>query len=83
MEQVFRKFLLRQDTPPHPTIVSIREVCARLDAVQSRFQQETDPDLIEGCIFEMESLRAQYRYLLRTAKERGIVCQEKRHLWDE
>ncbi len=83
MEQVFRKHILRQDTPPHPTIVAIREVCARLDAVQSRFEQETDPDLIEGWIFEMESLRAQYRYLLRTAREGGVTCQEKRHLWNE
>ena len=75
--------LLRQDTPPHPTIQAIREVCARLDAVESQFRQETDPDLIEGCIFEMESLRAQYRYLLRSARENGITCQEKHHLWNE
>ncbi len=83
MEQVFRKLLLRQDAPPHPTIEAIREVCARMDAAQNRFEQETDPDLIEGCIFELESLRAQYRYYLRCAREQGISCQEKKHLWNE
>lgn len=83
MEQVFRKILLREDAPPHPTIEAIRQVCARMDEVQNRFEQETDPDLIEGCIFELESLRAQYRFLLRSAKEEGISSREKRHLWNE
>ena len=83
MEQRLRNKLLRQDTPPHPTIEAIREVCARMESVQSRFSQETDPDLIEGCIFELESLRAQYRYLLRTAREQQITCTERKHLWDE
>lgn len=83
MEQRLRKMLMRQDTPPHPTIEAIREVCARIENVQSRFAFETDPDLIEGCIFELESLRAQYRYLLRSAREQQITCTEKKHLWNE
>lgn len=83
MEQVFRKLLLRQDESPHPTIESIREVCARMESVESRFSMETDPDLIEGCIYELESLRAKYRYLLRTAREQQISCTEKKHLWNE
>ena len=83
MEQRLRKMLLRQDAPPHPTIEAIREVCARIENVQSRFSQQTDPDLIEGCIFELESLRAQYRFLLRKAREQNISCNEKKHLWDE
>ena len=83
MEPILRRMLLREDTPPHPIIEAIRRVCAHMDAAQSRFEQETDPDLIEGCIFELESLRAQYRYLLRTARAQGITCREKAHLWNE
>ena len=83
MEQVFRRLLLRQDASPHPTIESIRDVCARIENVESRFSMETDPDLIEGCIYELESLRAKYRYLLRTAREQRISCSEKKHLWNE
>lgn len=83
MEQGIKKWILRQDAPPHPTIEAIREVCARMENVESRFSMERDPDLIEGCIFEMESLRAQYRYLLRTAREQQITCGERRHLWNE
>ena len=78
-----RKTLVREDVPPDPVIVAIREICARIDAVQSRFDMETDSDLIEGCIYELESLRAQYRYLLRKARNDGVACREKAHLWGE
>lgn len=81
--QLLRKRILRQDQTPHPVILAIREVCAQIDWVQERFEQETDPDLIEGCIFELESLRSQYRYLLKNAKQQGITCREQSHLWHE
>ena len=83
MQTRLQKMLIRDEAPPHPIIVSIREVCAAIDAVQRRFQMENDPDLIEGCIYELESLRAQYRYLLRTARQQGVTCTEKAHLWGE
>ncbi len=83
MQTRLQKLLIRDEVPPHPIIVSIREVCAAIDAVQSRFQMENDPDLIEGCIYELESLRAQYRYLLRTARQQGVTCTERSHLWGE
>lgn len=83
MDTGLRKHLLRADEAPHPMITSIREVCAAINRVESRFAMETDPDLIESCIYELESLRAQYRYLLRVAREQGVTCQERAHLWDE
>ena len=82
MGQISQK-LLREQSTPHPIIDAIREVCACIDATQSRFEQETDPDLIESAIYELQSLRAKYRYLLRTARAQGISCQEKVHLWNE
>ena len=83
MQTKLQKMFLREDVQPHPIILSIRHVCAAIDAVQNRFQMESDPDLIEGCIYELESLRAQYRYLLRTAREQGITCTETTYLWGE
>ena len=82
MEQI-RQRLLRADETPHPIVEAVREVCECIDAAQSRFEQETDPDLIEANIYELQSLRAKYRYLLRTARMQGITCQEKVHLWNE
>lgn len=82
MEQIRLK-ILKDEEAPHPVIAAIREVCAGIDAAQSRFEQESDPDLIEAAIYEMQSLRAKYRYLLRMARTQGIRCGEKVHLWDE
>ena len=83
MEHMLRKTILRADQPPHPTIEAIREVCERMKLVENRFSLETDQDLIEGCIYEMQSLRAQYRYLLRMVRDQGISCEECSHLWNE
>ena len=82
MERMKQK-LLRDETEPHPLIAAIREVCEMIDATQSRFEQEADPDLIEASIFELQALRAKYRYLLRMARVQGVTCQEKAHLWNE
>ena len=75
--------LLREEVEPHPIVESVREVCQRIDATQSCFEQETDPDLIEAAIYELQSLRAKYRYLLRMARAQGVTCQEKVCLWNE
>lgn len=74
MEGAIRKALIRTEEQPNELLVSIREVCARLDNVNARFELESDSDLIEACIYEMEALRAQYRYLLRTAREQGLTA---------
>ncbi len=83
MENGLRRALLREDRPPHPTIEAIRQVCRQMELVENRFAQETDRDLIEGCIYEMQSLQARYRYLLRQAREQGISSRERTHLWNE
>ena len=82
MEQI-RLQILREEEKPHPIIDAIREVCALMDAAQNRFEQETDDDLIEAAIYEQQSLRAKYRYLLRLARSQGVTCKEKVHLWNE
>ena len=50
----------------------IREVHAQMERANLRFSAETDTDLIESHIFEMESLGARYRYLLKSARESGV-----------
>lgn len=82
MDQLRQK-VLRNEEAPHPLIIAIRDVCERLDAAQSRFEQESDADLVEAAIYEMQSLRAQYRYLLKTARAQGVACHERVTLWNE
>lgn len=54
----------------------IRELCARMERAYARFEFEQDADLIESSIYEIKSLKAQYRYLLRVAKENGVTCPQ-------
>ena len=82
MERI-KQHILREEEAPHPIIEAIREVCALMDAAQNRFEQETDADLIEAAVYEQQSLRAKYRYLLRIARTQGISCREKVYLWNE
>ena len=43
---------------------------------------ESDSDLIDACIYEMEALRARYRFLLRQAKQEGLTACANTPLWD-
>lgn len=74
MEGALRKAILKSEESPNEVLTAIRDVCIRLDNVHTRFELERDDDLIESCIYEMESLRARYRYLLRQAKKQGLTA---------
>jgi hypothetical protein len=64
--------LLRPKAQNEPLIDAIRDVCQRMEALETQFAMISDNDLLEACIYEMEALRAQYRFLLRRAKEMGV-----------
>lgn len=83
MDNLLMKSILRIEEPPHPTIEAIRDVCALIEQVENRFEFETDPDLIESCVYELQSLRARYRYLLRESRNNAIKSEEKYMLWNE
>ena len=36
-----------------------------------RFNNTTEPELVDACIFEINATQARYSYLLRVIKERG------------
>lgn len=54
----------------------IRETADRLNAAHNRFENECDGDLLDSVIYEIQSLKALYRYLLKKAKEEGLQCGE-------
>ena len=54
----------------------IRETSDRLNAAHNRFENESDEDLLDSVIYEIQSLKALYRYLLKKAKEEGLQCGE-------
>ncbi len=52
----------------------IRRVCRMIDDAYARFQMQADDDLVEASIYELEALKARYRYLIRLAKSQNITC---------
>ena len=72
MESAIRSAILKPQQSTNEVLAAIREVCSQLENANMRFEMERDSDLIEACIYEIESLRARYRYLLRLAKKQGV-----------
>lgn len=82
MENVLKRVILRPQTPEAPTQQAIREVTRRMEAMETQYAMLSDNDLIEACIFEMEALREQYRFLLRRAKEENVSGSCRRLAWE-
>lgn len=50
---------------------SLYETHQRLSTAWNFFQNTSDPDLIESCIYEINAISAQYSHLLRRARKIG------------
>lgn len=46
----------------------LNETKDKLDAANNRYDYLTDPDMIDSAIFEIESLTAKYRLLIKDIK---------------
>ena len=57
-------------------IFQIRDTSQRLAAAYSRFEIESNEDLLDSIIYEIQSLKALYRYLIKRAKTEGLQCGE-------
>ena len=66
-----------EPTPEEKLIGDIREI----DTAYARFEYEEDADLVEAAIYELEALKARYRYLLRIAKERDLHGAAIKPVW--
>lgn len=58
-------------------IKAIKSTQAEIDRVYEDFQNLTDSDLLEACIYELQSLKARYSFYLKSAKKLGISCGEE------
>jgi hypothetical protein len=78
--QIFYYEKIRKQLPSmdekNALLRQIRETSERLSAAHNRFENESDEDLLDSIIFEIQSLKALYRYLLKTAKQEGLQCAE-------
>lgn len=46
----------------------------QLRHVRAAFQQVTDPELINACVYEMNALQQRYAYLLQRVKEEKLTA---------
>lgn len=53
----------------HELLSAIRDTVRQLEAMRTVFDHETDSDLIDADILEMEALEKRYSYLLKQAKQ--------------
>lgn len=70
-----------EQTPEQKLLGDIREICRCIDTAYARFEYEEDADLVEAAIYELEALKARYRYLLRIAKEQDVHGAAIKPVW--
>ena len=63
----------QEDKGDKQLITEIESVKQSIEMAASRFDFQSDPDLVEACIYEMQALAARYRYLRREARRQGIT----------
>lgn len=69
MSEWLRETLLQPRVREDAVTRAMREICGQLNAVDSRFAEETDNDLLDACMYERLALQARYRYLSRLRRQ--------------
>lgn len=49
-----------------------RDLQEQIKIARLQFDQAVEPELIEACVFELNSLQAKYNYFLRLAREMDL-----------
>jgi hypothetical protein len=56
-------------------ISALHTVKSDLDILHNRYDQTTDPLLLESVIYELKAANLKFMYYLNLCKDRGIVCR--------
>jgi hypothetical protein len=54
-------------------LYGIQELRGQLNYARMRFNEATEPELVDACVYEISALQAKYNYFLRLAREQGIA----------
>lgn len=70
--------LVKEAKSNNDSIMSeLRQTQKEIDRVYDIFQNQTDADLLESCIYQLQSLKAKQSFLLKTAKANKLhSCRE-------
>ena len=74
METVPRPLRLRRDLDPvveerRQLLSSMSDTRKALNQAYNSFNAQSDPDLVESCVYEINSLQSRYSYLARRLRE--------------
>ena len=62
-------------TKPDPELIALREELQLaqedLALAYRQFNQATDPELVESCVYQISAVKARCNYLIRAIKERS------------
>ena len=68
VNQYFRKNNVSSDK----ILLELAEVKNQLEHAQLLFNSQTNLDLIDSCIYQIDSLEAKYNYLIKESRKKGI-----------
>ena len=69
---IIRQYFKKSSVSNNKILIELAEVKNQLEHAQLLFNLQTDLDLIESCIYQIDSLEAKYNYLLKEARKKGI-----------
>ncbi len=71
-----KKNLAEIDNETTTLLKKIGEIEDRIDTANNIFDYALDPELIDGCIYELNALYQKHSYYLKICKDRGIVSKD-------
>ncbi len=76
--KIFYYEVIRKPVKPaqDTVLIQLRDTSRRLESAYNRFENESNEDLLDSIIYEIKSLKALYRYLMKLAKEKGIESND-------
>ena len=69
---IIRQYFKKNSVSNNEILMELAEVKNQLEHAQLLFNLQTDLDLIESCLYQIDSLEAKYNYLLKEARKHGI-----------
>lgn len=61
---------------------NIEDVKKAMDTAYTNFENLTEPELIDSCIYELQAIQMRYQYLLNLAKAKNLMADIKKNKYD-
>ncbi len=69
-EKKYKKVTLEEDLL---ILEKLNDIENLIDTTNNIFDYVVDPELIDGCIYELNALQKKHTYYIKLCKERGII----------